>query len=629
MMFKDPTFPHLLLAVGAGLVVVLVLVFGGALARLVRRSFCALLLLLILLAGGWVVTEWRRLPGGEALRAILSQNQIEWKAGSDRIPQPNCRGGIPINADDLPSYLLDALVAVEDRRFYWHRGVDPVGIARALIANLRAGTTVQGGSTLEMQLAKFMLLNPSQGYERKLAEAVLALKMNLLYSKREILALYLNSADFGRQGGWNATGIERAARSYFGKSASELTLLEAALLVGALNNPREYSPARRPLEARARAARVLLAMVRDRYISAEQMERALAEGVLPGRRTSTEVECRWFAGWALRELQGIVPNRPLADLRVVVTWSVVDQLYADLAVSRLLEAGRSRRIEQAALVSMTPQGGVVAMIGGGNFTQNQFDRATQARRQPGSVFKLFVYLAALESGYTMAKEILDAPISIDGWSPRNADGESHGLVTLRQALVQSYNQAAIRLSREVGTAAIIDVARRLGIKSALRASPSVALGASEVTLLELTAAYAPLTNGGRSANPYAIVAVLDSQGNVLYRRDLRERGNRVIGENHRADLDAALRDVLQEGTARGHAFNSQAAAKTGTSQGYRDAWIIGYTSRLVTGIWVGNDEGAPMTGVSGGNLPAAAWENYMANAHTVLPAEVLLANARP
>lgn len=621
--------PAYLLAPGATLAAALALTLSvRTCAWLVWRAFRAALLLLVALAIAVLTVEWRRLPGGEALREILSHNQIRWEQGPDGTPQPNCRGGIPVDADDLPPHLLHALVAAEDRRFYRHFGVDPVGAARALVANAIAGKTVQGGSTLQMQLAKFMLLNASRGPRRKLAEGILALKITLLFSKKEIIALYLNNADFGRNSGWNVTGIERAARSYLGKSASELTLLESALMVGSLRNPVVNNPAARPDKARERAATVLGTMVRDGYISPEKKTKALAQTVRPGDRTSTKVECRWFAAWALKEVRRVAPSRRLADLRVVVTWNVSDQLYADLAVSRLLAAGSSRRVEEAALVSMAPKGGVVAMVGGRDFAESQFDRATQARRQPGSAFKLFVYLAALESGYTMATKILDAPISIGGWSPGNADGKSHGLVTLRRAIIHSYNQAAVRLSQKLGAAAIIKVARRLGVQSALRASPSLALGTSEVTLLELTTAYAPLANGGYSVDPHAIVAVLDTQGNVLYRRGVGNGGSRVVHDEHRADLDGALRDVLRQGTARGHAFISPAAAKTGTSQGYRDAWIVGYTPHLVTGVWAGNDEGAPTSGVSGGDLPADAWQNFMANAHAGSSDEVTVASAR-
>ncbi len=512
-----------------------------------------------------------------------------------------------VRFDDLPPQFVQAVAATEDRRFFEHGGVDPWAIARAAIANLRAGAIRQGGSTISQQLAKNLFLTPDRTLRRKVQEALAALWLEANFSKQQIFAIYANRVYLGA----GTYGVEAAARRYFGKSIRDVTLLEGAVLAGLLKAPSRYSPARDPKAAKGRARQVLQAMVDAGFLTEPDAARAGRERLELVRASGSGA--RYFADWALERAAGFVghTNR---DLVVVTTLDSRLQRIAERTLeAALARAGTPGRVGQGAMVALGTDGAVRAMVGGRKYAASQFNRATQALRQPGSAFKLFVYLAALEAGMRPHDTMLDAPLDIGGWRPRNYDGKFRGPMSLRRAFARSINTVAVRVSERVGRGRVIAAARRLGITSKLVSHPSLALGAGEVTLLELTAAYAAVAGGGFAAWPHGIVEIRDSAGTVLFRR-AGSGGGEVIGKDHVRALDGMLRAVISQGTGRAAGPGRPAAGKTGTSQDFRDAWFIGYAGDLVTGVWVGNDDFAPMKRITGGGLPARVWRSFMVDA---------------
>lgn len=515
--------------------------------------------------------------------------------------------------DLLPRHVQTAVVATEDRRFYEHHGLDPVGLIRAVFTNLRAGRFAQGGSTLTQQLAKNLFLSPDRTMSRKIEELTLALWLELRLSKSDILELYLNRVYFG--GG--AYGIEAASRRYFDKSARELTVAEAALIAGLLKAPSKYSPAASPGAARARGRVVLAKMVEAGAISPADEKKALAERIIfhePKTQKDTS-GISYAIDFVLEHLPPLVGSGH-AEVVVETTLDADLQKQAyDIVVKNLAQKGQALGASQAAVVILDNDGGIRALAGGKDYNESQFNRAVKARRQPGSAFKPMVYLAALESGMTPDTITYDLPLTINGWSPRNDNGQYAGEITLRRALAQSVNTVAVRLNQDVGRGKTIAVARRLGIKSDLREGPSLPLGTSEVTLLELTGAYAIFGNGGLSIEPHAIRRVRMSSGRVLYARDM-PRTTQIIEPANAGAMNDMLNAALVGGTGRRAALaNHPAAGKTGTTQDFRDAWFVGYTNHLTAGVWTGNDDGKPMNHATGGGLPAEIWRQIMTLAH--------------
>ncbi len=512
-----------------------------------------------------------------------------------------------VRFSDLPPHLVQAVAATEDRRFFEHRGVDPWAILRAAIANLRAGAIRQGGSTISQQLAKNLFLTPDRTLRRKVQEVLAALWLEANFSKQQIFAIYANRVYLGA----GTYGVEAASRRYFGKSVRDVTLLESAVLAGLLKAPSRYSPARDPKAAKGRARQVLRAMLDAGFLTEPDAARAGRERLKLVRSTGSGA--RYFADWALERAAGYV-GRTNRDLIVVTTLnSRLQRLAERKLAAALAREGKPGRVGQAALVALTQGGAVRAMVGGRSYARSQFNRATQALRQPGSAFKLFVYLAALEAGMRPGDTMLDAPIDIGGWRPRNYDGKFHGKMALGRAFARSINTVAVRVSERIGRGRVIAVARRLGITSKLVSHPSLALGASEVTLLELTASYAAVAGGGFAAWPHGITEIRDSAGTVLFRRT-GSGGGEVISSGHARALDGMLRGVIANGTGRAAWPGRRAAGKTGTSQDSRDAWFIGYAGDLVTGVWVGNDDFTPMKRITGGGLPARLWRAFMVDA---------------
>ncbi len=514
--------------------------------------------------------------------------------------------GPPLTVAEMPPHLPRAVLAIEDRRFYRHFGLDPIALLRAAVANIRAGRVVQGGSTVTQQLAKTIFLTPARTLKRKVQELLLALWLEQSFSKDEILTIYLNRVYLGA----GAFGVEAAARRYFGKSARQLTLSEAAMLAGLLQAPSRLAPNRNLLAAQRRANLVLQAMTASDFIDARAASRASARPATVVRSGAGGSGPRYFADWVLDQIRDYA-GPTAEDLRVVTTLDTGLQGIAENAVKEMLDAeGGRREVEQAALVVLALDGSVRAMVGGRDYAHSQFNRAVQGLRQPGSAFKLFVYLAALEEGITPSAIFDDAPISVDGWTPRNYDDRYRGPVTMRTALASSLNTVAVRVAERVGYDRIVEVARRLGVTAPLRSDPSLALGASEVGLIELTSAYATLANHGHGVWPHGIEEIRTAGGEVLYRRAGSGPG-RLIAEGPQREMTTMLRAVVTEGTGSAAALPWPTAGKTGTSQDFRDAWFVGFSRNLVAGVWLGNDDGSPMKRVSGGGLPARLWADVM------------------
>jgi len=527
-------------------------------------------------------------------------------------------GGAVLPLKELPSYLPKAFIAIEDRRFYEHFGVDPFGIARAVIANLMHHGVAQGASTITQQLAKNLFLTQERTLTRKLQEALLALWLERKFSKTRILELYLNRVYFGS----GAYGVEQAAQRYFGKSARQVTLAEAALLAGLVKSPSRLAPTRNFDGAEQRAKVVLAAMAECGFISKANEKIALANPPhivsQPGNGS-----INYVADWVMDGIDDILGH---VDEDIVVRTTIDSRLQAEAEkalTEELDEKGAKNAVSQGALVAMTPNGAVRAMIGGRNYAESQFNRAVAAKRQPGSAFKPFVYLTALEHALTPDSVRLDAPINVKGWKPENYGHEYYGPVTLTKALALSLNTVSVRLTMEFGPPAVIRTAHRLGIASHLEPNASIALGTSEVSMLELVGAYAPFANGGMPVEPHVIARITSAKGKLLYARQEESLG-RIIDPRDVAMMNAMLQQTLTIGTARKASLPGwPAAGKTGTSQDFRDAWFIGYTSRLVTGVWLGNDDSAPTKKVTGSSLPVEIWSRFMREALQGVPVAAL------
>lgn len=516
--------------------------------------------------------------------------------------------GLPVTLRDLPPYVPQAVLASEDRRFYSHFGLDFWGLGRAAWVNMNAGRVVQGGSTITQQLAKNLFLKPERTYGRKIQEALLAVYLEMSYSKDEILALYLNRVYFGA----GAYGIDAAARRYFNKPAAKLSLVEGAILAGLLKAPTRYSPVNGIELAQERASIVLRAMVETNAITVTQREDALR--TRPKLATSAETQGnQYFVDWVMERLPGLV-GRPNVDLVVQTTLDLEMQRLAEDAVLKTLRV-KARPTVQGALIAMTTDGAVKAMVGGRSYMSSEFNRATQARRQPGSAFKPFVFLAALEAGRTPATKVVDAPVTYRGWTPANFSEKTEGEMTMADALSRSVNTVAVKLCLEVGPETVARVARRMGIVSDLAPVPSLALGTSEVTLSELVNAYVPFAAGGRKAIAHGVKRVATIKGDVLYERSGSGLGNALAADAAGA-MNRMLMKSIREGTGKAAALASRpSAGKTGTSQDFKDAWFVGYTRQLVAGVWTGNDANRPMDKEHrGGTLPAVIWKTFMENA---------------
>ncbi len=515
-------------------------------------------------------------------------------------------GGAAVPLHELPGYVPKAFIAIEDRRFYSHHGIDPLGIMRALAADILRRGASQGGSTITQQLAKNLFLTQERTVSRKLQEMVLALWLEHKFSKAQIIELYLNRVYFGS----GAYGIEGAAQRYFAKSARHLTLAEAALLAGLVQSPSRLAPNHNPDGAERRARLVLADMAEQKLAGDDAVRVALAH---PARavKTAAAGSVNYVADWVMDAANDLI-GRVDEDIVVETTIDPGLQGAAERALAETLaQKGEKSGVGEGALVAMTPDGVVRALVGGRSYAESQFNRAVSAKRQPGSAFKPFVYLTAIEHGLTPDTVREDGPISVKGWKPENYEHEYMGPVTLTQALANSLNTVSVRLTLEFGPAAVIRTAYRLGISSTLEPNASIALGTSEVSPLELVSAYAAFANGGFAVVPHVVERIRTTDGKPLYARPTQMLG-RIVDARHVAMLNIMLHETLVSGTARRADLPGwPAAGKTGTSQDYRDAWFIGYTSRLVAGIWLGNDDNSPTRKATGGGLPVEIWSRFM------------------
>jgi penicillin-binding protein 1A len=519
-------------------------------------------------------------------------------------------GGAAVPLSELPDYVPNAFVAIEDRRFYSHYGIDPWGILRAGVADVLHRGVSEGGSTITQQLAKNLFLTQERTVSRKLQEIVLALWLEHKFDKREILDLYLNRVYFGS----GAYGVEAAAQRYFGKSARQLTLPEAAMLAGLVQAPSRLAPNHNPDGAVRRAALVIADMTELKMISDGAAKLALAH---PARaiKPAGAGTVNYVADWVMDAVNDIVGN---IDQDIVVQTTIDPSLQSaaeQALVDTLAQKGDRFNIGEGALVAMTPDGVVRALVGGRNYGESQFNRAIDAKRQPGSAFKPFVYLTALEHGLTPDTIRDDAPISVKGWKPENYEHQYWGPVTLTQALANSLNTVSVRLTLEFSPDAVIRTAYRLGITSLLEPNASIALGTSEVSPFELVSAYATFANGGLAISPHVVERIATADGKTLYDRAAQPLG-RIVDPRYVGMMNTMMQQTLISGTARSASLPGwQAAGKTGTSQDYRDAWFIGYTSHLVTGVWLGNDDNSPTKRAVGGGLPVEIWSRFMKVAH--------------
>ena len=523
-------------------------------------------------------------------------------------------GGAAVPLKDLPRYVPQAFVAIEDRRFYSHYGIDPIGIARAIVTNILHRGVSQGGSTLTQQLAKNLFLTQERTLSRKVQEVALAAWLERKFSKTQILDLYLNRVYFGA----GAYGIEAAAQRYFSKPATKLTVAEAATLAGLVRSPSRLAPTRNPDGAEKRAQVVLAAMMEMKFITDDMAKVALMQPAhaikAPGAGS-----VGYVADWVMDVLDDLI-GRVEQDIVVETSVDPTLQAAAEAAlVDELAKNGVKAGVGQGAVVALSPDGAVRALVGGKNYAESQFNRAVAAKRQPGSAFKPFVYLTAIERGLTPDTVREDKPIAVKGWHPENYSREYFGPVSLTKALALSLNTVSVRLTLEFGPTAVMRTAHRLGIASKLEPNASLALGTSEVSVLELVGAYAAFANGGIAVTPHVVERVRTANGKLLYERKDDSLG-RIIEERYAGMMNAMMQETLLGGTARKAELPGwPAAGKTGTSQDFRDAWFIGYTGHLVTGVWLGNDDSSPTKKITGGGIPVEIWSKFMKAAHQGVP----------
>ncbi len=573
------------------------------------RLLAAIPAFLMLALVGWVIlffTVAPRLPDTNELFKESEQATVTLLADDGSVlATRGAEGRRFVSLDDISPLLVKAVIATEDHRFYQHFGIDPIGMLRAAYINFRAGAVVAGGSTITQQLAKNLYLTPERSLRRKLEELTLALWLEARLTKNQILTLYLNRVYLGA----GTYGVEAASERYFGKPAAKVSLAEAAMIAGLLKAPSALAPTNDLDRARERAAVVLDRMVDAGYITKAQAQAAKLAPARLAPESQTDL-AGWFVDWVLDGLTASL-GKPEHDLVVRTTLDRRIQLAAEAALRKVVEGpGARRRVEEGAIVVLDRSGAVRAMVGGDSYRQNRFNRAAFAKRQPGSAFKPFLYLTALEDGYRPGTIIEDKPLRIGSWSPSNFDGKANGKVTLEDALTRSLNLASVGLIMKVGAKNVVKTAHLLGIGSDLQAVPSLALGTSEVTPLELTAAYLPFATGGIRRPVYAVKDVREAGSGTLYRYTPTEI--RVIAPDVAAQMQQLLTHVVDDGTGRAADLGSRpAAGKTGTTQNSRDAWFVGYSGNYVAGVWLGNDDDRPMRGVTGGSFPAQIWRDVM------------------
>ncbi|WP_397595202.1 transglycosylase domain-containing protein [Sphingorhabdus sp.] len=571
-------------------------------------SIAALLGLMVITI--FVVIARGEIDSFENLKASPNGQMIRVRAADGTVIQslgPSFGRWIPI--DEIPSDMKDAMVAVEDRRYYMHPGVDPIGITRSLWVRVQRGYWAQGGSTITQQLARNVYLNNNREFGRKVREIILAMAIETKFSKDEILELYLNKVYFG--GG--AYGVDAASRLFFDHGAEDISLAEATIIAGLVKAPSRYSPTADAKAAIGRAGVVLEVMQDAGMITAEQaamVEPAKVKLAPEPRQDSV----RYFTDWALPQLDNLIDETEKA----IDVWTTIDlgmQRAANTAIQQNVPGGA-----QGALVSIDRDGAVRAMVGGTDYASSNYNRAVTAVRQPGSAWKLFVYLTALEAGYRPEDKVVDEPVTIGGWTPRNSGGSFAGEITLRTAFAYSKNTVAATLGEEIGTSSIASMARRFGITTPISTTPSMVLGTSDVRVIDMTRAFAAVSARGRSVTPYGITKVTTIDGDVIYRHK-PPREVQLVEEYVAGAMTDLMQSAVATGTGRAAAIGRPVAGKTGTTSSNKDGWFLGFSSGLTTGVWMGRDDARAVGNLQGGAAPARAWSNFMQVAVARRPVE--------
>ncbi len=548
--------------------------------------------------------EMMRSPNGQSVEIRGADNQVLVSLG------PSYGEWLPYGR--IPKTMTGAMIAVEDRRFFSHPGVDPIGIARAAVTNFKAGRNVQGASTITQQLARNVFLTSTKTFGRKGREIILSLALERKFTKEALLELYLNRVYFG--GG--AYGIDAASRKFFGHSATTLSLPEAAVIAGLVKAPSRYAPSADADAARARASTVIATMVDSGTVTPG--EAATADmATLAFAPQERKASVRYFTDWVLSEVENLT-DEAVEPLQVTTTLDPAGQRYAEAAL-----AAETPKGAQGALVALARDGAVKAMVGGRDYVTSNYNRAVAARRQPGSAFKFFVYAAAIEDGVSPDDKVEDKPVTINGWSPRNSNGRFLGTVSVRDAFALSINTVAVELAARVGFDTVADVARRFGITTPISRTPAMALGASDVTLLEMTQAYATVAAGGIEARPYAITRIVTGSGKVLYEREAQS-SRVIVAPFVAAKMTDLMKAAVETGTAKAAQIGRPLAGKTGTTSSNKDGWFLGFTNELTTGVWMGRDDARTVPGLAGGRAPARAFAAYMARAVGGTPPEPLV-----
>ena len=551
----------------------------------------------------------RSLPSYYQLKATQNAQTIVVRArdGSELVELGPSYGKW-ITADEIPQVMKDAMISVEDRRFYSHPGVDPYGLTRAVYVWATGENRLGATSTITQQLARNVFLNSNRSLDRKLREAILAMAMEWKFSKEQILELYLNKVYFG--GG--AYGIDSASRNFFSHPATELSTAEAAIIAGLVKAPSRYSPTADVNAAVSRAG-VVLQLMRDQgRISASEAQVDVSAVKLKPEQGTNSV--RYFTDWALPQLDLLLPE----TFEPIEVWTTLDPGMQKAATAAV--AGNAPDGAQGALVSLDRDGAILALVGGTDYVETNYNRATNALRQPGSSWKLFVYLAALEAGYTPDDRVVDTPVSIGGWSPRNSNGRNIGETNLRTAFAYSINTVAAQLGNEVGFGSVASMARRFGITTPINTYPAMVLGSNEVRLLDMTRAFAAISAGGNSVTPYGIVKVTTTDGEVLYQHQ-RARTTQIIPDNVTRGITDLLQTAVQTGTGRAAQIGRPVAGKTGTTSSNKDGYFVGFSSGVTTGVWMGRDDNRRVGGLQGGRAPAQAFAAFMRYAVKDRPVE--------
>ena len=577
-----------------------------------RRYFAAAFASGLSVCAGYIVYCVATLPITRGLQIEATQSALTFESAQGEVFA--ARGvfkGDKLTAADLPAHLAQAIIAIEDRRFYQHDGIDLRGILRAGWRNSQAGAAREGASTITQQLARLMFLSPERSYRRKVQEALLALWLESQLKKEDILLRYLNTAYFGA----GAYGVDAAAKRYFGKKASDLSLVESAMLAGLVRAPSQLAPTRNFGGAKERQEVVLHTMVETKVLTPAEAEAARGQPVNLRTPPETPPGTNYFVDMVAADVRRLLGSSS-GDLALRTTLNLELQRLAEGVIERRLETeGPKKNVSQVALVALGRDGAVLALVGGRDYETSQFNRAIQAKRQAGSLFKLFVYLTALQRGYTPQSVVVDKPTQIGEWEPQNYSGGFRGSMALRNAFAHSINTIAVQLADEVGIPAVIDTAKRMGIQSTLPAVPSLALGSAEVSLMEMTRAFGSVATNVQSLEPYSIRSIAGNSQQALYTKPAA--GTEVAGQlaASRAMMIDMLQAVVNEGTGKAARIQNVAVGgKTGTTQEYRDAWFIGFAQDIIVGVWVGNDDNSPTNKVTGGDLPANIWRDFVGRA---------------